>query len=278
MTLFETLRRRWLIAAVLLVCTLIATAIAFVKVSWTYSASSSVLLLPSKALAKPVGGNPYLAFTYTLTQTCNVLTYQMQDPATAQQLQAAGYTSRYAVSIAPGASAPVLQVTVTGSSKDSVEHTLTGATHELSTLLAAGQPGITAANQIKAKTVTFAQEPTRLSSKKARPLIVVFGIGIALTIIIPSVIDASARRRKGDNGRGKGAADVSVGENSHHFNVNEGTDQSANQHADRTNDRPVPGYRPSQPASEQRPLQHSDQGTYQEMPPPAANRYRNTRA
>lgn len=271
MTLIQTLRSRWRIAAALFALTLVGAVGAFVKLPWTYSASSSVLLLPSQSSAKVVGGNRYLAFTYTLTQTANVLTYEMSDPRTAQALQAAGYTSGYTVENMPAATAPVLLVTVTGSNKAMVEHTLSGVTDKITTELAAGQTGLTDHNVISAQTVAFTLEPTRLSNKKARPLIVVFGVGVLLTLAVPSLVESSARRR---GRRNANDADLNDGADDelHHYNP----DLDEERHGGYPDERA--GQERRQPQQMQGYRQPQDNpGPYQQLPPHAAANYRNTR-
>lgn len=207
MTLFGILRKRIVTTATLLIVTLVATGASLFILPWTYSAEANVLVLPSSALAKPFGGNPYLAFNDTVGETANVLMYQITDARTALALQAAGYTSSYTAVAAPGASAPVLLITVTGNSKSSVESTLHGVTGEMSTLLKSEQADISPQNQLTTKIITYSPEPSRLTTKMLRPLLVIFGIGIVLTLAVPTAVDALAGRKKGrrrveDNGTG----------------------------------------------------------------------------
>lgn len=218
MTLLETLRKRWRIATALFALTLIATVFAFVEFPWTYSASANMLIVPSKSQANQYGGNPYLAFNYPLNETANVLTYQAQGAQVVAELAAAGDTSSYTVVNAPGASAPVLLVTVTGSNANTVERTLTAVTQKIIGLLAAGQPGVSPANQITIENITFSTSPSKLSGKKARPLIVVLGVGILLTFAIPSILDAAATRgrRRAVQGTETGTKDA-VARQPHHY-------------------------------------------------------------
>ena len=94
MELFAILRRRWILASILLLITIVATASAFIKLPTTYQATSSVVFLAPKSQAKAYGGNTYLAFNSTLNQTADVVRYETNDVRTANALAARGYTNR----------------------------------------------------------------------------------------------------------------------------------------------------------------------------------------
>jgi hypothetical protein len=195
MDFWSILRRRWILAGSLLLLTLIATAYGLVKLPTSYQSISSVVLLAPKNTAKVYGGNPYLAFSATLNETADVVRYETNDSRTVALLVSRGYTASYLVTDATDTAGPVLIVTVTGKNKAMVEHTLSGVTAEISTKLEALQADITPGNKIHSLLITFNQ-PTPLTSKKARPLSVVAGGGIALTIGVTLIVDAMAVRRR----------------------------------------------------------------------------------
>jgi hypothetical protein len=195
MEIMKTLRKWWVLSAALLVLTIIATLAAFVKLPWTYTSTANITFLPSSNLAKAYGGNPYLAFSSTINETADVIRYESTDMRTAQSLAAKGYTAGYTVTDAVDTAAPVLLVTVTGSKNGTVENTLTGVMDEISSLLAQQQASYTPANRIHDQVITFSQKPTRVVSKKARPLIAVLAVGILFTIAIPVIADAALARR-----------------------------------------------------------------------------------
>ena len=202
MELARILRRRWILAGTLLVLTFAATAGALFKLPWTYQAQSNVVFLASSNISKPYGGNPYMAFNSTLNQTADVVRYEVSDLRTAMALAARGYTSSYTIIDAVDTSGPILLITATGSNKASVEHTLNGVTQQIDIDLRQQQAGISSVNTIHDMVITFSPEAHRLTSKKSRPLSVVFGIGIALTIGIPMLVDAIMLRRRRDKGEG----------------------------------------------------------------------------
>lgn len=195
MDFWSILRRRWILAGSLLLLTLVATAYGLVKLPTSYQSISSVVFLAPKNAAKVYGGNPYLAFSSTLNMTADVVRYETNDSRTVALLASSGYTASYLVTDATDTAGPVLIVTVTGKNEAMVEHTLSGVTTEISTKLAALQANITPGNKIHSLLITFNQ-PTPLTSKKARPLSVVAGGGIAMTIGITLVVDAMAVRRR----------------------------------------------------------------------------------
>jgi hypothetical protein len=189
------LRRHWILTALMLVLALVGTATATLKLPRTYIASSSVVLLTSPNSSKANGNNPYLSFNGALNPTGDVVRYEVMDPRTAQVLASEGYSASYLVSDAVDTPGPVLDVTVTGSNKAVVDHTLSGVTTELSTKLEALQAGISPANRITMSTLAFGS--AKLSkSKLARPLVVILGFGLVLAFAIPLIFDAQMRQRR----------------------------------------------------------------------------------
>jgi capsular polysaccharide biosynthesis protein len=198
MEIMHVLRKRWALTTTFLILTIIATATATVELPWTYTSTANVLFLPSQNLSRAYGGNPYLAFSSTLNELADAICYEATDAVAGQTLATAGYTQRYTVTTALNTSAPILLITVTGSSAGAVEHTLTGVVNEVSTLLARQQSDYKPANQAHDTVIASDPQATRVASKKARPLLVVFGIGLLFTVAVPILVDAvdeRARRR-----------------------------------------------------------------------------------
>jgi capsular polysaccharide biosynthesis protein len=196
MEITQILRKRWALATAFLILTIIATATALVKLPWTYTSTSDILYLPSSNLAKAYGGNPYLAFSPTINELADAIRYEATDAATAQTLAAAGYTQGYSITDALDTSAPILLITVTGSSAGAVEHTLTGVVSEISTLLASRQSDYRSVDRVHDSVIASNPEAKRVTGKKARPLLVVFGIGLLFTVAVPILVDAVAERAR----------------------------------------------------------------------------------
>lgn len=196
MSLLSSLRRRWILASALFLLTLAATAYGLLKLPSTYQSTSSIVFLAPKNTAKAYGGNPYLAFNSTLNMTADVVRYETNDSRTVSLLSSRGYTASYLVTDATDTAGPVLIVTVTGKNKTMVESTLSATTSEISTKLEGLQTNLTAATKIHSLVITFEEQPTVLTSKKARPLSVIAGGGIALSIGITLLVDAVIIRRR----------------------------------------------------------------------------------
>jgi capsular polysaccharide biosynthesis protein len=194
--LLSSLRRRWILVCIFLFITLVGTALAYVKLPWTYQASSSIVFLASKNMAKSFNGNQYLAFNAALNQTADVVRYETNDLRTVNSLASRGYSSTYLVMDAIDTPGPVLIVTVTGHQPASVENTLHGVTNEVSAKLAILQSGLAPNFKIQDLVITFSPQPIRIKSKKARPLSVIAGLGLVLTIAVPTIVDAALLRRK----------------------------------------------------------------------------------
>jgi hypothetical protein len=193
---FRTLRRRWILTLSLILLTLLGTAAAIVKLPWTYTSQSTVVLLASRYGAKVTGGNPYLSFDSSLTLTADVIRRTLIDPRTAEDLARRGYTASYQVVDAPDTSGPVLLITVTGGNKTAVQHTMYGVTNEVSTKLAALQTTVPPMSKIGDLVLAMSPKATLSAGKKARPLAVVLGLGAVLTFAIPQIVEGRAARRR----------------------------------------------------------------------------------
>lgn len=198
---FRTLRRRWILTSLLFLLTLAGTAGALVKLPWTYTSQSTVVLLASPHASKAVAGNPYLAFDASITLTADVVRRVLMDPRTVQDLAGRGYSASYTVVDAPDTTGPVLLVTASGSNKAAVENTLHGVTNEVSTKLNELQSSVAPDNQIGQQVIAMSPQALLNKSKKARPLAVILALGLALTFVIPQILDRrSATRRRGQEG------------------------------------------------------------------------------
>lgn len=204
----RTLRRRWILTSVLLLLTLAGAVGAVVKLPWTYQSQGMIALLASQSASKQSGGNPYLAFSQSLTDTADLVRREVMDPNTALALSARGQSATYLVTAASDTSGPVLLVTVTGTNKNTVENTLHGAMDEVNTKLVNLQAGISSYNRITSLVVYTTPKATLSVSKKARPLVVVLAAGLALTFAIPQLVDAQAIGRRARRATG-GQAELS---------------------------------------------------------------------
>jgi hypothetical protein len=192
----QILLKRWMLTLPLLVLALVGAGVLAMRPG-PYQTESQVVLIPSQTIAKANGNNPFLAFENSISLAADLLRRELIDPATAQALAAQGYTSSYDVSDDPNTSGPVLDITVSGRDKASVQHTLYGVTAEAGTKLAAMQTGLGSKNQITSLTVYLDATPTTLTTKKARTPLIVFGLGLVLTLAIPQAVDAAIGRRRG---------------------------------------------------------------------------------
>ena len=196
-------RRRWILTLLLLLAVLAVSVLAAMKVPRHYSAQSEVALLPSTSTAAPNGHNPYLTYNSSLPTTAQIISYQLMDPHNVVDLATRGYTASFTAALAQNAAgAPILNVTVAGSDKTTVENTLVGVTNDIATKLTALQTGIAPANRITTMTLSLDTSPSLSVSKTARSLVVVVVLGLVLALAIPVVTDGARRRRirAGDTG------------------------------------------------------------------------------
>ncbi len=189
-------RRHRALALGLLVLTL-AGAVALVLRPGPYRAQSQVGFLPSRASAKAYGGNPYLGFTQSVSVTADLVRRELMAPQTAARLAAAGFSSSYLVIDDVDPSAPVLDITVTGSSASQVEQTLTAVTRAAASKLAAVQARLRPSDRMATVTLSADPRPTLSLSHKARDLVIVLGAGLFLTAAAVGAADAVTARRRG---------------------------------------------------------------------------------
>lgn len=192
-------RLRWILTCLLLLLTLAGSAAAAQKLPRTYQSESSVLLLASRAAAKLNGGNPYLSFSPSLALTADVVSRELMAPRTIRDLAARGFPDSYTVALAAyttQTTGSVLLVTVTGPGKADVEHTLHGVTSEVGKSLAELQSGITPYRRIRALTLSMTGEAMLAVSRTARLLVVLVGLGLAVSFGIPWMVDAELARRR----------------------------------------------------------------------------------
>ncbi len=195
----RTLRRRWILTSFLFLLTLAAALAAWVKLPGPYQAESMTVLYPSQQASRPNGDNPLMSFGGSLNVAGDIVLREVSAPAYVAQLAAHGYTSSFTIADDPNTTGPILDVTVTGKNQGQVEQTLTGVTAAVKNQLAAIQQGYKPANRITSQVVSTQPTPQLLVSKKARTVVIVLGLGLVLTFVIPQVVDAemAKRRRRG---------------------------------------------------------------------------------
>jgi len=192
----HTLRKHWVLFSLLILLTLVAAAGMWVEKPGPYQSESQVVFLASQQSSKVNGDNPYMSFNTTLTTTADLVRREMLDPQVVAGMGAHGFTESYNVVDDPLATGPVLDMTSVGSNQTAVEATQHAVTAEVTTKLQQLQAGIAPANQITSLLVSSNATPSLLVSKKARPLVAVLAVGLILTLAIPQIVDASARRRR----------------------------------------------------------------------------------
>jgi hypothetical protein len=192
-------RGHWILTGALLAATLGGSAMAAQVLPRTYQAQGSVVLLASRAVSKPNGGNPYLSFSPSLTLTADVLSRELMAPATAAYLASMGYSGTYTVALAPDTvptTGSVLLLTVTGSDQATVADTVTGVITEIRARLTRLQSGISKYNQIRVEPLSVTPQATVSMAQTLRPLAALLALGLAATFGIPWIIDAQIATRR----------------------------------------------------------------------------------
>jgi hypothetical protein len=198
-------RGRWVMTGALVLLALGVTTIAAQILPRSYQSEGSMVLLASRAAAKPNGNNPYLSFTPSLTLTADVLSRELTAPATVGYLASRGYPGSYTVALAPETATTtgsVLLLTVTGGDQATVGHTLLAVIDEIRIRLARLQAGIARYDQIRVVPLSVSQQAAVSVSATLKPLIVILVLCLAAAFGIPWIVDAqlAERRRHPDAG------------------------------------------------------------------------------
>jgi hypothetical protein len=196
----RALRRQWILTSLLLLLTLAAGVAAWVKVPGPYSTKSMIALLPSQQASKINGNNPYMSYGGSENVAGDIVLREVMDPSIASALAGRGYTGSYTIADDPNTSGPILDITVTASNKNVAESTLRGVTNEVQTKLDSLQQFLLPANRITSMVVSFDSTATLEVSKKARGIVLIVGLGLVLTYVIPQIVDAEVTRRRGRRG------------------------------------------------------------------------------
>jgi hypothetical protein len=200
-------RRRWILTAFALLVALLGCGVVALKLPRTYQATSTVVLVPSARSSRVLGdGNPYLSFTNSLATAADIMATELTAPATERNLALRGFSEPYTAepesmttqvtasgTALPG---PFVAVTVTGSSKESVERTLHGVMDAIGTTLGAMQASLSPGNRIVSSTLSLTPRATLSVSKVARPLILIAGFLIVFALCVPLMVDAQIARRR----------------------------------------------------------------------------------
>jgi hypothetical protein len=197
--LFDTLRLRWYIAAVIAALTLAA--------GWYvdhppryYQAASVLLLVPPK---EPSAPNTLAAVTPSIAQTGVLVDTVLSDATSAARLQKAGVIGDFSVAPrnngtvqTPYYTVPAEQLTVNSGDPDAAVNSVTALagvySQELNDLQA--RAGVRAADRI---TTQLLVPPTAVPVKgsKVRGLVGTAAIGVIAMVLIPVWFDRVARRR-----------------------------------------------------------------------------------
>ena len=113
--MLRVLRRRWIVATVGIVLTLVATLGAYKAWPNKYQSSAELTLIGSKSMANQAGngGNPYVAVG-NLDPVASILAGNVSSDQAVKQLRAEGVTYTYTAEVPQFAAGPFVQVTVIG--------------------------------------------------------------------------------------------------------------------------------------------------------------------
>jgi hypothetical protein len=195
---WRLLVRRWYVVVAGLVATAVLCAVAVHVVPIRYQATASVLLLPPNSSVAQEGGNPFLALG-GLDVAAGVISRAMTDKATQQEVTKGGAPGTYTLEPDAVAGGPLLVITAEADSPQGALATLAVVNRILPTTLRTVQTGvgISPASLIRARPLTLDDAAQPVRKPQIRALLVALVAGLALTLLVASLIDGMLLRRSG---------------------------------------------------------------------------------
>ena len=193
--LLRLCRRRWYVVLLGLMMTMGLVLLALRLVPATYESTADVLLLPAKTTVGP-GNNPYLALD-GLQTIADVVSRAMVDETSVRSVEAAGGSDRFEVSADPTTNGPVILISVDEESGAAAENTLGLVLDRLPTTLQSIQQdaGVPQAFRITSLEITE-NAPVEVRKSQLRAALVALAGGIALTLLVVSIVDTVLTRRR----------------------------------------------------------------------------------
>ncbi|GAA1822215.1 hypothetical protein ACFFOM_17215 [Microlunatus capsulatus] len=190
----RVLLRRWRVMAVGAAVVLAAAAAAVALVPTQYQATGQlVMLLPPQATGAATPTNPYLNLEPGLTVTASLIASTLSTKDSARSLEAAGFTSDYAIGLSPDAG-PVLVISTEDTDGAMAVRTRDEVIRRLQVELARIQSAVNAPQRqlIDARPNSAPSVAEPLPGSKIRALAVIGGVGVVTTLLVAFIRD---RRR-----------------------------------------------------------------------------------
>lgn len=200
--MLRVLRRRWIVATVGILLTLVATLGAYKGWPNKYQSSAQITLIGSKSMANAVGngGNPYTAVG-NLDPVASILAGNVSSDQAVKQLHALGVTYTYTAEVPQFAAGPFIQITVIGKVPAQVSQQLPIVmryTEERMTQLQQETAIPTPKNAfITTQVIVPASTPSKVLKTKLEVVAGTFVIFLVGTLLAIAIVDNVRRRRAG---------------------------------------------------------------------------------
>lgn len=195
---WQKLRRNWLVGVTGLLVTFGLVVAAAGLVPAKYVATSQMVLLPPRAPSAGYSGvvNPYLGLA-GLESMADVVSSAMMDDQTAKTLQNAGVSS-YSVQWDALSGGPILIAQVTEPSAGQASNAITVLDKQVPLTIARlqGEASISANSLITVNVIARPSTPTSSGKTQLRAALLALVVGLILTLLAISVMDARRIRRQ----------------------------------------------------------------------------------
>lgn len=197
----DVLLRRWRLAALGLLLTLLLCDLAAVLVPAQHQAVARVLLLPPAGTVEN-GGNPYLALN-GLGTTASIVSQALSDETTASAIRGRGAQGNYVVEPDPAVSGPVLLITVEAKTSKEALTTLRVLVDEVPLTLVRLQSTLAAPTSayISASLLTSDHASHVLRKSQLRAVLLALVVGLGATVFGTALFDRSRRYHRAPTGR-----------------------------------------------------------------------------
>lgn len=155
-----------------------------------------MLFLAAPVTTQTSGGNPYLQFDDSLHVSAQSVGRTMMTAPAVSEFRKRGLTSPYSLATSNAEWDPVLQVAVTGSDPANIQATLKAVIAAIPATLAKIEGPRPAETRIDSRTIGASRSPTRAPLQKIRLLVIVFAVGLVISVGVPVLVETRSERRK----------------------------------------------------------------------------------
>ncbi len=202
MDLWDVLRvllRRWWVTAPMLLLSLAVAVLALLTVPPIYRADATIAVLPPQTRTDQRPGQATLVNPFTTETLAEFVSTSLSRPEIKRQLEASGLSADYQLTT-QGIDLTVIDISVSADDSQTVAATLKRLIDMVELGFAKDQGNLTSVASITISVIDAGEKITAVHTVSKRTMIVIFLVGVLVTIAVTLAVDALIRR----NGKAKG--------------------------------------------------------------------------